>query len=85
MPPFLTSEPDNHNHLFIGMNSGSVHIFDIKKKEFSDFTIRNLKQAEGNVLNYHRVSDMKCQPEKMHRLLIAHEKCQVRVYNMNKQ
>ena len=88
MPPFLTSEEENHNHLFIGMNSGSVHIFDIKKREFSNFTIRNQKRTEGDFANYHRenrVSDIKCQPDKMHRLLIAHERSQVCVYSMNKQ
>lgn len=30
--PFLTSDTDNHNHLFIGMNSGNVHIYDIAKR-----------------------------------------------------
>ena len=30
--PFLTSDDQNHNHIFIGMNSGSVHIYDVTKK-----------------------------------------------------
>ena len=44
MAPFLTSDPLNHNHIFIGMNSGNIHIFDLQKLEFTNFTIRCMKQ-----------------------------------------
>jgi hypothetical protein len=41
MAPFLTSEESNHNHLFVGMNSGSIHIYNITKKDFTNYSIKN--------------------------------------------
>ena len=75
MAPFLTSDDQNHNHIFIGMNSGNVHIYDISKKKFTNFTIR-----PGSKM---RVAEIKCQPEKMHRILIAFSS-QVCIYSLNK-
>ena len=60
--PFLTSDEANHNHLFIGMNSGNIHIFDIKSKQFTNFTIRFLKEHDKmqNAWRQFRVCDIKC-------------------------
>jgi len=66
MAPFKTSDPDNHQHLFIGMNSGSIHIFDLEDLEFSNYTIQNMKNLN---VRENKVTDIKCQPEKMHRVL----------------
>lgn len=86
MAPFLTSEEQNHKHLFIGMTSGSVHIFDVDKQDFTNFTIRNKKQPPNpNFINPFKVTDLKCDPYKMHRLLVAHCKSHVQVYSLNKQ
>lgn len=85
-PQFLTSDQENHNHIFIGMVSGNVHIYDIPKREFTSFTIRclKMKDAMSQVRNQFKVSDIKCQPEKMNRLLIAHEKSEIVVFSLNK-
>lgn len=86
MAPFLTSEEQNHKHLFIGMASGSVHIYDIEKRDFTNFTIRNLKTSpNASSVTPFKVTDIKCEPNKMHRVLIAHSKSHVQVYSLNKQ
>ena len=81
--PFLTSDPDNHQHVFVGMNSGNIHIFDIESLEFTNFTIRCLKPQQFP-LN-HMITDIKCQPEKMHRILYTHHSSGISVYSLNKQ
>jgi hypothetical protein len=40
--PFMTSDDQNHNHIFIGMRSGNVHIYDLNKKSFTNYSIKNL-------------------------------------------
>ena len=84
MSPFLTSDAKNHNHVFIGMDSGTVHIYDIPRRQFTDCVITGPKQPEGDLDLPLKVCDIKSQPEKMHKVLIAHEKHSVCLYNLHK-
>ena len=84
-PPFLTSDPGDHQHIFIGMNSGNIHIFDIQKLEFTNFTIRCFKSPDKAFPLMNLISDIKCQPEKMHRVLYTHVSSAIIVYSLNKQ
>ena len=47
MAPFKTSEDQNHNHVFIGMNSGKIHIYDIENAVFSDFVINGTEKVQN--------------------------------------
>ena len=60
------------------MASGTILVFDLEYLVFTTYSIDNLK-------NQSPISDIKCQPEKMHRLLYAMENSGVAVYSLNKQ
>ena len=78
----LTTEQQNHRHIFIGLSNGNVNIFDIESKCMSSYFInfkKIFKQKEKDV-----VSSIKCHPEKMHRVLISYESTAAVVYSINK-
>ena len=39
VPSFLTSQPLNHKHFFIGMEQGDIYVFDLEARTFSGFRI----------------------------------------------
>jgi len=83
MAPFLTSEPKNHDHLFFGMASGEVFIYDIAVRQFTKYVIQTTDSFRPGVLNPDIIVDIKCHPEKMQKLLIA-QRFQVCVYSLHK-
>ena len=45
VPPFLTNKPENHDHIFIGMELGDIYIFDLLTHNFGKYCIvyKNLR------------------------------------------
>ena len=39
IPPFLTNKPENHRHIFIGMEQGNIYVFDVETKKFVNYII----------------------------------------------
>eukprot|EP00347_Sterkiella_histriomuscorum_P009845 403339654 len=83
-PQFLTNEPENHDFLFVGLSNGNIYTYTISANRISQLVIRFKlmfpdKSSAGDV-----VTDMKVDPQHMHRLLIAYENTAVVVYSLNK-
>jgi len=66
------------------MASGDVHIYDIQNRSLTNYVIECGGSQRPGLYQPLRVIDMKCQPEKMHRLLVA-QKSQACVYSLNKR
>ena len=78
----LTNQPLNHRHIFLGLSTGNVRIFDLETKTISSYFIDFKKQFKQK--NRDKVSCIKCHPEKMHRILISYERTAAVVYSINK-
>lgn len=81
-PNFLSSEPKNHHNIFIAMADGSVYVFDWHLSQFSPVVIQYymiFTNPKGD-----SISDVKSNPLKMHRILVAFEETAVIVYSLNK-
>jgi hypothetical protein len=64
------------------MDDGDVYIFDLNSKTFTGFKIDYNKLFASKPPT--RVTDIKCHPTKMHRLLIAYEHTAITVFSINK-
>jgi hypothetical protein len=64
------------------MDNGNVHIFDLNTKMFSKFKIDYKAQMPDQAAT--PVTDIKCHPLKMHRLLISFKEVCVGVFSINK-
>ena len=86
IPAFLTNIQENHRHIFIGMESGSIYVFDTEAKTFADYVIdfKELGLPEQVAEDEDRVNDIKCHVTKMHRLLICYARTAIVVFSMNK-
>ena len=58
-------------------------IFDLKSWVFSDYEITRAKTLP-KVTRAERIVDIKCHPEKMHRILLAYESEAILVWSINK-
>lgn len=83
-PPELTSQPLNHRHSFVGTKHGEVLIFDHELMQFSPLRVDGRQIFKDSRRN-HTVTDIKCHPDKMHRLLITFDLSGVCVYSLNKR
>jgi WD40 repeat protein len=72
----------NHDHFFVGMDDGDIYVFDLTVKTFSKFKV-DYKQLFPDKPST-AVSDIKCHPHKMHRLLIAFQNTAIAVFSLNK-
>lgn len=84
MPNFLTSQPLNHKHFFVGMETGEIYIFDLNTMMFSSFCIAYSSLFPKRRNEGDEVTDIKCHLTKMHRLLISYKKTGVIVFSINK-
>ena len=64
------------------MDDGDVYIFDLSLKTFSKFKLDYKVLFPDKPAT--AVTDIKCHPLKMHRLLIAYKKTAVTVFSLNK-
>lgn len=83
-PPFLTSEPLNHNNIFVGLASGDIYIYQIKEIEQAEMVIKFKTLFPFVKLKKDMITDMKCNPLMMHRIAIAYEETAVVIYSTNK-
>lgn len=81
-PTFLSSEPKNHHSVFIAMSDASVYVLNWHLGHFSPVVIHYYQMFTNPKGD--SISDMKCHPFKMHRLLVAFEETAVIVYSLNK-
>jgi len=66
------------------MESGTVFAFDLNLRKLIDQQQVTVKKARDySVHGQFKVSDIKCRPDKLHKLLIAHEKSHVQVYSLH--
>ena len=64
------------------MNDGEIYVFDLTVMNFSKLKIEYNLLFPGKPTT--EVVDIKCNPTKMHRLLIAYKKMAVVVFSINK-
>ena len=69
--------------MFVGLAKGEVLVYDLQSLEFSPYSIRVETIFECDKRSK-RVTDIKCHPDKMHRLAIVFENTGVAVYSINK-
>ena len=74
--PEMTDTPHNHRHAFLGYKSGEIELFDLEAHELSSYQIKPAAPS--------RIVDIRCHPDKMHRLLITYESTAVTVHSINK-
>jgi hypothetical protein len=72
----------NHDHFFIGMSDGDIYVFDLTVKTFSKFKVDYKLLFPDKPAT--AVTDIKCHPGKMHRLLIAYQSTAIAVFSLNK-
>ena len=84
IPPEITTQELNHDHAFFGLKNGDVHIFDVRTMQWSEYLIGLESCFPEGDKTAARVTDIKCHPDKMHRLLISYEKVGVAVFSINK-
>ena len=82
VPNFITSQPLNHDHFFIGMDQGDIYVFDLNARTFCPYKIEYKALFPGAAPAM--VMDIKCHVTKMHRLLISYNKVAVVVFSLNK-
>lgn len=73
---------ENHNQVFVGMTSGNIHIYQIDENEMAAMVIRFKQLFPSKKSSV--VTDIKSNPQMMHRILIAFEEVAVVVYSLNK-
>ncbi len=78
----LSNEPDNHNNVFFGMSSGNIYIYNLDENSVSTVIIRFKLMFPDKSKD--AVTDMKCNPLQMHRLIIAYEETAIIIYSLNK-
>ena len=68
------------------MTSGTVHIYDITNLQFTNMKIVNDQSSPGtHFKDPFKVTCIKCQPDKMQRILVSHSHSHVQVYSLNKK
>ena len=82
IPNFITSQPLNHDHFFIGMEQGAIYVFDLKTSNFTSYIIEFEKLFPGQ--RAAPVVDIKCHTTKMHRLLLSYKDTAIVVFSLNK-
>lgn len=79
-PFFKSTDHTNEEHVFIGMNIGNIYFY-----SFVDCLVYRHSVKRSQVLKKDtKVVDIKCNPKKMHHLLVCYQDTAVIVYSINK-
>ena len=82
-PGYLTNEPENHGYVFFGLTNGNVYIYNAIENQIEPVVIK-YKMLFPEKGGKDTISDMKLNPQMMHRILIAYEETAVVLYSINK-